>query len=912
MRWGWAAAVSRTGWLSAPQRAPVDSMDLLAGILLSHPTESPLRAVLDHLGIHPSKVFGARQFLLEDLAAARERIPPDVDPPLTPETQAILASAESAGPFDREELVRLDSLLLNVLRSPTSAAANSIGIAVREAGYGIGAIQEALNAMSLSAVIGTDDPALSSGSAKSGSADATQPGLAEHLERLLPRNRRAVLLPRFSHDDPRSAGADLVDIAAEVNAFANLLASTTIEPPLAVGLFGEWGAGKSYFMSSIRHRIVEITERSDVKDRRQHETTFYKQIIQVEFNAWQYVGGNLWASLINHLFTELAGRKTPGVFDAARGSIEHELESVKATSTALEERKTTAQTKVNELKQSLEDAREKRDSDLQALRDAQGRNPLVGLKLHDTTIITIQKAAAKAGVLTIATEAVELVSALDAARTTLLRTPSVLAPLRVRGKVRWRYTIALVAVIGLVPLLALIANTKDWSTLSAISSQAATFLAGIAAVVRFSNGRAVAVLVELEKARRALDSELDERRKTLDAEVETARTELRKADGHLAELEADSIVAKTTVAATQQRLDALTPTSVLSGLIGERADSDDYRRHLGLPAVIRRDLESLSEAVATQNKALKSCDDQLDIGEVEKRVNRIVLYIDDLDRCPITKVIEVLQAVHLLLAFPLFVVVVAVDMRWLESALRSHYSRLLQQDTSLPMSTLREGRATALDYVEKIFQVPFWVQPLGPTARRNVIRGLVAPALVADRDDEAPIARASEPQPLSAGLGDLQAWLQRPVVGDPQVAAQSLSMVTRELAFMEEVGALLGSTPRSLKRFVNVYLLVKAIALSEGGGDKFLAREDHAPYQVVIVLLALSTGLRDVAAQLFLAIDDPPPNWKLKMAAPPDSVLEHWLTAGHGTWGDLDADALRPWAEHARRFSFLWKPAHAP
>jgi hypothetical protein len=38
-----------------------------------------------------------------------------------------------------------------------------------------------------------------------------------------------------------------------------------------------------------------------------------------------------------------------------------------------------------------------------------------------------------------------------------------------------------------------------------------------------------------------------------------------------------------------------------------------------------------------------------------------VLYIDDLDRCPPRRVVEVLTAMQLLLALPLFVVVVAVD-----------------------------------------------------------------------------------------------------------------------------------------------------------------------------------------------------------------------------------------------------------
>jgi hypothetical protein len=46
-------------------------------------------------------------------------------------------------------------------------------------------------------------------------------------------------------------------------------------------------------------------------------------------------------------------------------------------------------------------------------------------------------------------------------------------------------------------------------------------------------------------------------------------------------------------------------------------------------------------------------------------IDRIVLYIDDLDRCSTETVSQVLDAVHLLLALPLFAVVVGVDPRWL-------------------------------------------------------------------------------------------------------------------------------------------------------------------------------------------------------------------------------------------------------
>src|SRR5262249_20902880 len=64
------------------------------------------------------------------------------------------------------------------------------------------------------------------------------------------------------------------------------------------------------------------------------------------------------------------------------------------------------------------------------------------------------------------------------------------------------------------------------------------------------------------------------------------------------------------------------------------------------------------------------------------KFSRIILYIDDLDRCPDDTVVRVLQAVHLLLSFPLFTVVVAVDARWISRALRDQFPRLLIDGTA--------------------------------------------------------------------------------------------------------------------------------------------------------------------------------------------------------------------------------------
>lgn len=121
-----------------------------------------------------------------------------------------------------------------------------------------------------------------------------------------------------------------------------------------------------------------------------------------------------------------------------------------------------------------------------------------------------------------------------------------------------------------------------------------------------------------------------------------------------------------------------------------------------------------------------------------------MLYIDDLDRCEPRRVVEVLQAVHLLLAMPLFVVVVAVDPRWLLRALKVHYPEMLLD----PNPTSRAGAlltadepeaerlheeqppvaaslASPRDYLEKIFQIPYTVPAMSPAASMDYVRDLL-------------------------------------------------------------------------------------------------------------------------------------------------------------------------------------------
>lgn len=99
------------------------------------------------------------------------------------------------------------------------------------------------------------------------------------------------------------AKADRLNLHREVEMMATVMLARQTPLPLAIGLFGEWGSGKSFFMAMMRERMRELAEMS--KEGRPEAADFCSRIRQIEFNAWHYVDGNLWASLAATIFDGL-------------------------------------------------------------------------------------------------------------------------------------------------------------------------------------------------------------------------------------------------------------------------------------------------------------------------------------------------------------------------------------------------------------------------------------------------------------------------------------------------------------------------------------------------------------------------------------------------------------------------------
>jgi hypothetical protein len=182
-------------------------------------------------------------------------------------------------------------------------------------------------------------------------------------------------------------------------------------------------------------------------------------------------------------------------------------------------------------------------------------------------------------------------------------------------------------------------------------------------------------------------------------------------------LQARAATAQVEVETAKKNLDEVRFDSLIRRHIRKRVAEATYHEQLGLISLIRQDLESLSDLLAPSHEA--------DDADPRRRsdIDRIVLYIDDLDRCPPERVVEVLQAVHLLLAFPLFVVVVGVDSRWLLTSLQRHYRHLLEAGEE--PGRLQEWEATPSDYLEKIFQLPLALSPMTDAGYRRLVADMV-------------------------------------------------------------------------------------------------------------------------------------------------------------------------------------------
>jgi hypothetical protein len=858
-----------------------------------------------------------------------------------------------------------------------------------------------------------------------------QASFLQFAERTFPENQwsrlkdapvsQAESISSFTSDDPLVPEEDLLNVEDEAKAFARILAAHSVKPPLAVGIFGEWGSGKTFFMRRIYENVAELTTRSHPKGQPQ----FHTDIVQIRFNAWHYIETNLWASLVEYIFTELnrwLGARTEG--DAGADVVFDRLA-------------TAQQLKLDALEDVVSRRAERRSAEQRAERarrdyeEAVARSAAVGLGTYTRAFLAtflqregvqddVDKLSAAIGAPEVARDAGRLVDVLDQARTEAGRTRLMLKSGVARlGRVPWllALVLALIAVpLAAVALKGFVASLPGWSVIGAIHDTAiaiAAICAGLAGWGGVLVRRTSAALQQVDAFDRSLREQIQRQvaSSTEPAPAAAAEDELRKRRQELEAAERALIDADARLVAARQDFESASARSRLNAFIRAKASEGDYAKHLGIIAAIRRDFGQLAvlmnaaseshdqrrertrlvaEAQARVTKFLdwlaEAQEVRLTQGELRSLVSllepdaaldvlkkrgdvllvhlergrddiaavtnelqavksrpmptfsRVILYIDDLDRCPTENVVKVLQAVHLLLSFPLFTVVVAVDSRWVSRALREQYPGLLAETHVFSGNGDRTTPgATSHDYLEKIFQIPYWVREIDEQWAQEYVATLVDEDIRRMPDGGGHAAGKTEGD--GAGTGARPAG-SPPAAGSGRAAtaarprhatsrskngaleATSLELSRWEADALERFAPFIGRTPRRLIRFVNVYRLIRT-SLPDEIREEFLGSAgDGAKYRGLVVQLALVTGAPDACQRYFallptLAKDDG--LQRILDELTKDELFEEsvdrkivWniLTsaqaAGYGT--KLTVGQLRETAGLARRYSFIARP----
>jgi hypothetical protein len=370
--------------------------------------------------------------------------------------------------------------------------------------------------------------------------------------------------------------------------------------------------------------------------------------------------------------------------------------------------------------------------------------------------------------------------------------------------------------------------------------------------------------------------------------------------------------------AKQLRLDADRATQRLNAepvraILDELASVTEYRDLLSLVTRTRERFTSIDKVVTAAYNARRSPNGPPQASDGGS-IQRVVIAIDDLDRCPPDKVITVLEAVHLLFDFPMFVVLLAVDTRWLEQSLRIRYKQLLGETDT----------ATPADYLEKIIQVPLYLLPLDKELVRTMLTGLTGQPI--DGDPASVRRESNDPhQSNQADTGTAAPALQATKGRQARVPlpVEVLHITPAETDAMSAVAALLGTTPRTVKRFVNTYRLLKARALDPERFDEQV--DGLGDHQIVAFLLALVTGRPQVAAYLLPALVQAPEAVTINSLAttlpiPKDpssdlmsatEAVRAWL-AEHPDYAQAPARRCSALAQEVARFSFTAPTMTAP
>ena len=524
----------------------------------------------------------------------------------------------------------------------------------------------------------------------------------------------------------RPMGGDHMRINAEVAVFAHVMSrqnpaqqSKELGAALALGLFGRWGAGKSFFIERLKENI-RANSLLDVKDE-QGERIYCQHIEQIEFNAWHYKEADLWASLVHHIFDELQR-------SFAEKNQEQDFKRLIAQLDMAKEQRAALVAEQNRLRLELkkataEIARTEREIESRVDREMNNiakapwrlaqnedsRKRLQELVPQVAGLLGIDESRARRNLAGSEASAAKLITTI---RELNVKTHDAgqLSRSFLHASLSWSTLLIVAAVVAV--LLIFHEDLNRWL------EQSQQWLAAMVPPVTWVLSRmkkTSGIMQQIQGIQSNLEADIRLQQTQEHQTHQALRAEIDRLEESLSRRAEEEREVLQQLAETEQQIDALGSPQNLVEFINERASSDDYRARLGILALIRKDFTTLSNIMTQPGHDKEKATINLD---------RIILYIDDLDRVNNSnKVTRVMEAVHLLMSLPLFNVVVAVDEWWAAHSVARAYDQYFMDvddqasetlpnaapGSPIPSSMLGHtpdiGRkATPREFLEKVFR----------------------------------------------------------------------------------------------------------------------------------------------------------------------------------------------------------------
>jgi len=240
----------------------------------------------------------------------------------------------------------------------------------------------------------------------------------------------------------------------------------------------------------------------------------------------------------------------------------------------------------------------------------------------------------------------------------------------------------------------------------------------------------------------------------------------------------------------------------LPGAYAEVVASPDYRAQSGYFYLVQTDVKRVLDLVATDKRPL-------------------VIFVDDLDRCSPSTVVQVIEAINIFVAgdYTNCMFVIAMEPEMVAAHIEAAYSDLVSK-----LDQTSTGRASALPslgwrFLEKIVQLPLALPAMEPKASTAFIASLfpaemtqvpattAAPAAddaAADAAAQAALRTATLSEAVGIGGGVRP---DAPAVEEVRLAVERrLTADDPEVKqVIEYASGLLNRNPREIKRFVNLF-----------------------------------------------------------------------------------------------------------